>query len=135
MFFGVEAEEHLQHRGGSHEDTFIEGGSIDCSSWESTTGCGLYRHGQAKQHTKKKQVEHSRTQFESDSWAALFSASEAAPDVVGWLRLAEDEAWARAIPSGFVLIDGAALGAVAEPVWQFLWPFTATYSLDNTKFT
>lgn len=139
MFFGVEAEEHLQHRGGSHEDTFIEGGSIDCSSWESTThftnGYGLYRHGQAKQHTKKKQVEHSRTQFESDSWAALFSASEAAPDVVGWLRLAEDEAWARAIPSGFVLIDGAALGAVAEPVWQFMWPFTATYSLDNTKFT
>ena len=54
---------------------------------------------------------------------------------MGWLRLAEDEAWARAIPSGFVLIDGAALGAVAEPVWQFMWPFTATYSLDNTKFT
>lgn len=37
-FLGVGAEEHLQHRGGSPpKDTFIEGGSIDCSSWESTT--------------------------------------------------------------------------------------------------
>ena len=67
---------------------------------------------------------------------ALFSA-EAAPDVVGWLRLAEDEAWARAIPSGFVLIDGAALGAMAEHgragAAIFAEPFTATYSLNMFK--
>ena len=62
----------------------------------------------------------------------FFRAAKAAPDVAGWLRLADDEAWARAIPNGFVLIDGAALGAAAEMVWQSMCPFTSIYG--NVRF-
>ncbi|CAJ1434076.1 unnamed protein product [Effrenium voratum] len=58
----------------------------------------------------------------------------------GWVRLAEDEAWARAIPAGFVLMDGAevgslpetkpSLGKLIEPLDrpdEELWPFTAAF--------
>ena len=38
-------------------------------------------------------------------------STEVAEEVDGWLRLAADEAWARSIAAGFVLLDGKALGS------------------------
>ncbi|CAK8991116.1 unnamed protein product [Durusdinium trenchii] len=52
-----------------------------------------------------------------------------AEEVDGWLRLAADEAWARSIAAGFVLLDGKALGLgklveKLEKNDEELWPFT-----------
>ena len=41
----------------------------------------------------------------------LLDSFQAVQETDGWVKLAEDEAWARQIIDGFVLMDGAQLGA------------------------
>lgn len=46
----------------------------------------------------------------------------------GWVKLAEDEAWARQIMDGFVLIDGAQLGALV--FFANIWSMISVALLD-----
>ena len=53
---------------------------------------------------------------------SLFEVAESSESSDGWVQLAADEAWARSIVEGFVLVDGAAVGS-KQTVFGCLWCF------------